>query len=383
MPKKVLFIITKSNWGGAQRYVFDVATNLHPLDFQSIVAFGGNGELSYALSAAGIKTVPITSLGRDVRVSHELRAIIEIFKLVRREKPDVLHINSSKAGLYGALIGRICRVPRIVFTAHGWAFNEPRPSWQRFVFKTLHWLTVLLSHQTIAVSETLKNQLRWPGTPSRISVVRLGRSVPVFKSREDARQLLEMQVTNTAYGLVDFHTDTWIGTIAELHPIKNLSVAIDAVASLVHALPKLRYIIIGEGQERAHLENQIHHLGLEEYVFLVGSLPEAARFMKAFDLFVLPSQSEGAGYVLLEAGLAEVPIVATNVGGIPELISDQETGRLVPPGAVDALTAAIRELLADPARQQEYTAALSRICTEFSVTRMVDETVRVYRDGTQ
>ncbi len=376
--KKVLFLITKSNWGGAQRYVFDIATNLDPLQFQPIVAFGGNGELAEKLTDAGIKTIPLRSLMRDISATKEMRAIFEIISIIRRERPDVLHINSSKAGLYGALIGRLLRVPRVIFTSHGWAFNESRPWWQKLLFKTLHWLTVLLSHETIAVSATLKSQLTWPGAASRMRIVKLGRAIPTFKSKEDARQLLEMQVTNTAYGLVDFHKDTWIGTIAELHPIKNLAVAIDAVASLIHIFPRLRYVIIGEGQERARLSAQIQHLGLEEHVFLVGALPEAARFLKAFDLFVLPSKSEGAGYVLLEAGLAAVPIVATRVGGIPELITNGQTGSLVPSDAVDALTLAIRELLEDSNRQAEYTTTLLPICAAYSIEKMVAETVAVY-----
>jgi glycosyltransferase involved in cell wall biosynthesis len=376
--KKVLFLITKSNWGGAQRYVFDLATNLDPLAFQSIVAFGGNGELADKLTEAGIKTISLKSLVRDISAIKELRAIFELIAIIHRERPDVLHINSSKAGLYGALFGRLLRVPRIIFTSHGWAFNEARPWWQQLLFKTLHWLTVLLSHETIAVSATLKNQLSWPGAASRMRVIKLGRSLPEFKTKEDARQLLEMQVTTTDHGLIDFHEDTWIGTIAELHPIKNLAVAIDAVASLIHIFPSLRYVIIGEGQERAQLTAQIYHLGLEEHVFLVGALPEAARFLKAFDLFVLPSTSEGAGYVLLEAGLASVPIVATNVGGIPELITNGQTGSLVPPDAVDALTIAIRELLENADRQTEYITTLLPICTSYTIEKMVAETAQIY-----
>jgi glycosyltransferase involved in cell wall biosynthesis len=379
MQKKVLFLITKSNWGGAQRYVFDLATELDPLTFQPIVAFGGSGELADKLTAAGIKTIPLKALARDISALKELRAIFEIIKIIRLERPDVLHINSSKAGLYGAFIGRLCRVPRIVFTAHGWAFNESRPQWQKFLFKTLHWLTVGLSHQTITVSGAIKNQLTWPGAQKKMTVVRLGRNAPIFKSEDDARQLLEMQVVNTAYGLVDFHTDPWIGTIAELHPVKNLSVAIDAVAALVHAIPRLRYVIIGEGEEREALTKQIEHLGLEEHVFLVGALPEAARFLKAFDCFVLPSQSEAAGYVLIEAGLAGIPIVATNVGGIPELITNKQTGLLVPAGAVDALTTALRELLGNQSKATEYATALAHICAEYTIERMVTDTVNIYQ----
>lgn len=377
--KKILFLITKSNWGGAQRYVFDLATNLNPLQFQPIVAFGGNGELADKLIEAGIKAIPLKALARDISIPKELRALFQIISIIRRERPHVLHINSSKAGLYGAIIGRILRVPRIVFTSHGWAFNESRPYWQKVLLKTLHWLTVLLSHNTIAVSETLKTQMTWPSAQKRITVIRLGRTVPDFKTKEVARELIEMHVTNTAHGLVDFHGDTWIGTIAELHPIKNHSIAIDAIATLVHAFPKLRYVIIGEGQERARLKSQIQNLGLEEHVFLVGALFEAARLIKAFDVFVLPSQSEGAGYVLLEAGFAKVPIVATNVGGIPELIKNGQTGSLVPPNSVDALTVALAACLQHTEQATSLATNLKTTVLERTLEQMVSKTVAVYQ----
>ncbi len=378
MQKKVLFLITKSNWGGAQRYVYDLATSLDPLEFLPIVAVGGSGELVTKLEAAGIRVIKIPGLQRDISFKKELLSFWQISKILRAERPDVLHVNSSKAGGIGAFLGRLQRVPRVVYTSHGWAFNETRSAVSRIIVGFFHWLTIMFAHTTITVTERLRNQMRWPFTKAKMHTVRLGRAVPLFKTKDDARQLLEMQVTNTAYGLVNFHNDTWIGTIAELHSIKNLDVAIDAVASLIHALPRLRYVIIGEGEERERLTAQIQHLGLEEHVFLVGALPEAARFLKALDLFVLPSKSEAAGYVLLEAGLASVPIVATNVGGIPELITDGQTGTLVPPGAVDALTTAIAELLENTARQAEYTATLQHICTEYSIERMVRDTVSLY-----
>lgn len=378
MQKKVLFLITKSNWGGAQRYVFDLATNFNREEFEPVVLLGGNGELVQKLNDENIRVMAIPALQRDISLTKELKAIWHIATVIKAERPDVLHINSSKAGIYGAILGRLYRVPHIIFTAHGWAFNETRPYWQKITLKLLHWLTVLLSHHTIAVSEAIKRQLNWPGIASKMSVIRLGRSIPDFKSRDDARQLLEMHVTNTAQGLVDFHNDTWIGTVAELHPVKNLPVAINAMASLIHVLPRVRYVIIGDGELREELTRQVQHLGLETHVFFVGVVPEAARFLKAFDLFVLPSRSEAAAYVLLEAALAHVPVVATKVGGIPELITDQQSGLLVPPGDTEALTVALRTMIDHATQRQSYAATLFSRAQDFTIERMVRETVALY-----
>jgi len=376
--KKVLVLITKSNWGGAQRYVYDLVTTLDPIKYQPIVACGGNGELIEKLQTTGIRVTSIAALERDIGTLQELRAFLEILAIIRTEKPDVIHVNSSKAGLYGAFLGRILGVKRVIFTAHGWAFNEDRPLWQQLIFKSMHWLTVIFSHTTITVSHAVKEQLQWPFAQNKMITIPLGRAVPAFKTKDDARQLIEIHAVGTERGLVDFHADTWIGTIAELHPVKNLSVAIDAVAALTHVLPKLRYVIIGEGQERERLTTQIQQLGLEEHVFLVGAFPEAAKLIPAFDIFVLPSHSEASGYVLLEAGLAGVPVIASNVGGVPELIMDKQTGLLVPAGGVDALVAAVRECLEKTEDSTQRANLLKQVATQRNLEAMVSATTHYY-----
>ncbi len=378
--KKVLFLITKSNWGGAQRYVYDLATTLDPALFEVVVALGGSGELAKKLEVAGIRVLRIGSLQRDLSLKKELLSFWQIARVIRSERPDVLHVNSSKAGGIGACIGRLCRVRAVVYTAHGWAFNESRGRFGRTLVGFFHWLTIMFAHRTITVSHALQTQMHWPFTQAKMQTVRLGRAPIDFKTKDDARQLLEMHVTNMDRGLVDFHDDPWVGTIAELHPIKNLLVAVAAIAALIHAIPSLRYIIIGEGEQRTELTEQIKHLGLEEHVFLVGALPEAARFLPAFDLFVLPSRSEAAGYVLLEAGLAQVPVVATNVGGIPELITNTQTGLLVPADSTDALTAALRTLLADRDAGSDMAATLHATARTFTLAAMTEQTTKLYNE---
>ena len=135
---KVLFLITKSTLGGAQRYVYDLATGLDSAEFETCVAVGGEGPLLETLAEAGIKVHKLTHLQRDISFFNEIQTFFELLRIIRKEKPQVLHINSSKAGFLGGLAGRFCRVPKIIFTAHGWAFNEDRSPFQRRIFKLLH-----------------------------------------------------------------------------------------------------------------------------------------------------------------------------------------------------------------------------------------------------
>jgi len=376
--KKVLFLITKSNWGGAQRYVFDLATNLDPEQFEAVVAVGGTGELVPKLNEAGIRTLKLAHMGNTLSVFRLGKILFECVQLLRKERPNVLHTNSSIAGFTGVLAGRCTKIQRIIFTAHGWAFNEDRSQLQKNIFKTFHWLTVLCSHHTTAVSTATKLQMNWPLVQKKMIVINPGRTITDLKHRSEARGILETKMTDSVANLTEYHTDTWIGTIAELHPIKQLNRAIDSIASLTRTIPKIRYVIIGDGQCKESLQQQVKDLGIEQHVFFAGAVHEAARFLKAFDIFVLPSKSEAFGYVLLEAGIARVPIVTTDTGGIPDIITNEMTGLLVQTNDTPALTNAVHILLTDKKLREKLVDANEINANMYTVEKMTKETVKLY-----
>ncbi len=376
---KVLFLITKSTLGGAQRYVEDLASGLDNTLYDVSVAVGGNGPLIDILTGVGTKVYPLKNLTRDIGVASELRSFFELILLIRKVQPDVLHINSSKAGILGSLVGRLYRVPKIVFTAHGWAFNEDRPNWQKTVVKFFHFLTILLSHKTIVVSNGTRAQMDWPFVQKKMSTVHLGRNVDKMKSKEDARGSIEMQVQNADARLIDYHNDFWLGTIAELHPIKRLNRAIDSVSALTKEFPTLRFVIMHDGQLREELQAQVENLGLEKHVFFTGTVENAARLLPAFDAFVLPSKSEAFAYVLLEAGQAKLPVVATRVGGIPDIIEDSANGLLVPAEDTPALTAALRSLIVDEKLREHLATAHFEKSQTFTLEKMIKKTEEVYQ----
>lgn len=377
--KKILFLITKSTLGGAQRYVQDLASELDNTLYDVAVAVGGDGPLIDILTALGIKVYPLKNLTRDIGVISEIRSFFELLRLVRKIRPDVLHINSSKAGVLGSIVGRIARVKNIVFTAHGWAFNEDRSPFQKKLFKLFHFVTIFFSHHTIVVSNGTKAQMDWPFIQKKMTVIHLGRNVSEMKSKDDARGIIEMKVQNSDARLIDFHNHFWIGTIAELHPIKRLDKAITSISVLVKEFPTLRFIIIHDGEMRTKLEEQVRDLGLEHHVFFTGTIENAARLLPAFDAFVLPSKSEAFAYVLLEAGQAKLPVVATRVGGIPDIIEDGVNGTLVPPGDTPVLTAALRSLISDEKLRDRLAQAHFEKSQTFTLEKMVNETEDVYR----
>ena len=374
IAKRVLFIVTKGSWGGAQRYVFDVATGLAARNYEVSVAAGGGSELLSALSKEGVRTVKLVYMERDFARRGEWRAFRELFKIIRAQKPDILHLNSSKAGLLGALAGRILRVPRIVFTAHGWASEESRPWRERVLFLGLHWLTVLLSHCTIAVSEHTRRHLKWfPFASRKMITVHNGISIGAKLSRAASWELLIKRISV----LAAHYTSYRIVSIAELHPNKGLDVALEGLAAL-GSVPWV-LVIMGEGQLRQELERRIQELGLHGQVILAGRVPRAAQYLPAFDLFLLPSRKEGLPYVLLEAGAAELPVLATSVGGIPELIRSMKNGILIDPEVPEAVTGAVRIMAADPKKCRQFGARLKeRVGEAFSTETMLEGVIHAY-----
>lgn len=366
---KVMYVITKTNWGGAQRYVYDLAVAAKKQGFDVHVAGGGSGELLTRLTDAGVPTSSITAFSRDVHLLQEIQAFFELLTLFKKERPRVVHLNSSKAGI-AALAARFARVPHIIFTVHGWAWNEKRPLLQKILITFVYWITLLLCHRSILVSKEAKRQARLlPFVQRKMTIIHNGVHPITYLSREEARKKL----------LPESKKSFWIGTIGELHPIKGHALLIEAFEHFAPDFPDSELVIIGEGEERTNLERLMRIEGVSGSTHLVGNIPEAATYLRAFDLFVLPSRSEGLPYVILEAGQAGLSVLATSVGGIPEAITDGETGMLIPYGDRGALTDGLEYLARNAQIRTTYGTALNAVVEkDFTLTKLVEETFALY-----
>jgi glycosyltransferase involved in cell wall biosynthesis len=370
----ICYVITKSNFGGAQKYVFELATSLHSDAFTVTVALGGEGLLKTKLEAAGIRTVVIPHLERDVSLINEFRVFFFLFNFFRRERCDVVHLNSSKIGGLGSVTAFLAGVPRIIFTAHGFAFNEQRSRVSKLFLKFLYWIIMVVSDTTIAVSGAIKEQVHgWPFVHKKIIVIHNGVKPISFLLKEVARE--QLATMNPSLDL----TRPWVGTIAELHPIKGLDILIDAVAEIHKTHPEYQFVVLGEGEQRTTLEKQIVSRNLKNTFILQGFTNNAATYLKAFDLLVLPSRSEALALVILEAGLAGLPVVASRVGGIPEVITDQVSGLLVPKENTQALRDALLRTLTEKEFAHNMATELhKKVSGTFSFERMLAQTIELY-----
>ena len=387
-PVQVLILITKANWGGAQRYVFDLATRLPKDRFKAEVMTGGGGPLVDKLWEAGIPAHGTLPVRNNISFSENFTAFFKLFFLLRKKKPDVLHLNSSQIGILGSLAGRLTGIKRVVFTIHGWAFNEDRSFLLKAVLKFFYWLALMLCHETIAVSHAAKNQVRnWPGVGNKITVIHngIGQETPFSKVNARFELAGRNPALKKALEAAEEKNTVWVGTIAELHHIKGYEYALKAIHGCLEELKranprqKIIYVICGEGEERAKIESYIEILGLRSTAFLLGHVDNAAQYLKAFDIFLLASLSEGLGYVLLEAGAAQTAVVATAVGGIPEVVEDMSSGILVQPKNHRELAHALSFMIEHPDDRRKYAAELKeRVAKKFSLEEMVKKTGEVY-----
>ncbi|MFZ2522245.1 MAG: glycosyltransferase [Minisyncoccia bacterium] len=373
---RVCFVITKGLWGGAQKYVYNLATQL-PKERYEVSAIIGKGEpLKERFAEKNIRVINVESLGRDISVLSEIKSLFKLFWAIRKERPDVLHLNSPKAGGLGSFIGRILGIKKIIYTAHGWTFNEERPVIHNALILIFSWLTILLCHKIIVIAPREEEQAKILPlvNPRKIVLIRNGIENVEFKEKNEARKHLSNIVKDSGFRIND--SVPWIGTIAELNKNKGIIYTIEALKNVKN---EFQYIILGEGEERTRLDNLVKKYNMEDRIFLVGFVDKANLYLKAFDIFLLSSIKEGLPYVILEAGLAELPVIATSVGGIPDIIDNGKNGILISKTRPGEITKAIEYMMSKPEEREVFGTNLNqKIRDNFSLTQMLDKTERLY-----
>lgn len=370
---KILYIITKSDVGGAQKYVNDLANNLDKNRFEAKVIYGGRD-----IKWLSNETWPWALFLND------WLAVLEIKKLLEREQPDVMHLNSSKAGVIGALAARLAKGnPRVVFTAHGWVFNPTNAiSWPvRRFYILLHKFAALSQDKIICVSEYDYNlALQYKIAPKEKLITihnGIGQNLK-FLSKEKAREeiLKKLEVINNKLQA----EKPWVGSIGRLVKEKNYETFIQAAARMKKQKDGSPvFVLIGEGPELEKLKVKSENLKVSDKFFFISPSGDDARYLKAFDVFVMSSIKEGLPYILLEAMAAGLPIVVTEAGGIPEMIKNHENGLMVAQKNPEQLAAAIQGILENKSVAKELAEQARKAVEEkFSLEKMITETAEIY-----
>ena len=384
LPKrKILFIITQSELGGAMRFIYEFTSRLPREKFTIMVVTGQEGDTTIInqLHQHGIATGILPQLRRDSSPQQDLKALWALRKLIRGFQPDTLFLNSSKAGFIGSLA---CRFPyrlknqsgqpvRVIYRIGGWTFNDPWPNWKKRLWFWLEkvsarWKDIIIVNNEHDFRQAIERKIQ-----PRQKIILIYNGIDLkklqFLSRDEARLKLFEPIAKTAGKI--FQAKLVIGTIANFYPTKGITYLLDAISQLAD-YPEVAWILIGTGPEKTNLKLKIENLKLSDRVFMLGQVPDAHRFLSAFDAFVLPSVKEGFPWTLLEAMAAKKAIVATPVGGVPELIKSGHNGLLVPPADPTALAKALEEVIThDHLRQELGIQAHQTVLNNFTTDKMV------------
>lgn len=389
MNKKILLVVTQSHWGGAQRYVYDLALGLKKSGFLVTIAVGASSlvkenNVDNEVFFSKIKQLhlPIHQLRfltRSIRPCKDFLAVCELYKFIKKEKFDIVHLNSSKAGLIGSLSAKLAGCPKIIFTAHGFVFNEPMNKIKKIFYICLEKFASLFRDKIIVVSEFDKATALQYKIISKDKIVVIHNGIDIQENIGLTKEIAREKLLALAGLSSENKQKKIIGCVANFYKTKGLDVFIKAVGKIVQKNSNVLFFIIGDGELRTNLEKQISDLHLEKFVYLTGYLKDAEVYLPAFDILVSSSFKEGLSYSLLSAGSLGLPIIASKVGGNPEIIQDNGSGLLFEAGDDTALAKAMIFLLSHPEVREKFSRQIAnRVQNNFSVKNMLKKTLAVY-----
>ena len=382
-PIRVLRVIARLNLGGPALHVAYLTEGLRERGYETTLVAGslarGEGSMAHVAEQRGIDVTMLPDLHREISPFHDLRAAHRLAGLIRRLRPHILHTHTAKAGAVGrtaALLAGDARPPIVVHTFHGHVLRGYFGPMRSALFRVLERSLASTSTALVAVSPEVRDDLVALGVAPRekFTVIRLGveleeRVGAPPGARERTRRMLGIAPDRFTVG--------WIGRMTAVKRTDDILLAVKLLRdSGVDAC----LCLVGDGPDRDDVEKRAHKLGVVRNCFFLGYQDEVAPYYAAFDALVLPSANEGTPVSAIEALASARPVVATRVGGVPDVVRDDVDGFLVEPGDIDALAERLGRLASDPALARRMgEAGREWVLDRYSVERLVDDVDRLYR----
>jgi glycosyltransferase involved in cell wall biosynthesis len=383
-PIRVLRVIARLNMGGPALHVAYLSSGLRRRGYETTLLAGevGRGEqtMAYVAEELGVEVTTIPHLHREISPIHDLLATFRVARIMREQRPHILHTHTAKAGAIGriaALLAGRARPPIVVHTFHGHVLRGYFGRFRTGVFRWLERLLAPVADALIAVSPEVRDDLVALGVApaSKFTVVRLGIRLEerIGVDRADRAE------TRRALGVAD---DRFVvGWIGRMTGVKRVDDVLRAFRILRDRRVDACLCMVGDGPDRERVEQLASELGVVRHCLFPGYQEDVGQFFSAFDVFVLPSGNEGTPVTAIEALAGGCPVVATRVGGVPDVVRDGEDGFLVAPGAVEELADRLERLAGDPElRERMGGAGRGRVLPRYSVERLIDDVDRLYRE---
>lgn len=362
--------------GGPPILVLDILQHLDKERFESSIVTGITIDRKYdMIGFARDKHIRVVSMPSLVRNIHPLKDIIALIKLtifLRKEKFDIVHCHTSKGGFVGRIAAKLAGAKIIIYSPHGDIFEGYFCKLVTDFFILLEKFTARFTDKIINLTKIEIERFieRSIGTRRQLTQIYNGINIKYYE-RVPTPNLKK----RAEFGLGK--DDFVCATVGRLVPIKGHTYLIKAIQKVVKVIPEAKFLFVGDGELKSKLSEEIKSLDLQKHIILLGARSDIATILSCINAFLLPSLNEGFGMVLIEAMAARKPVIATNVGGVPEVIINGTTGILVPPKDPEAFSSAIIKLYNNPDISLEMgSAGYSRAKNFFDI----GTTVRKFED---
>ena len=370
-PLKIVYVITRMVVGGAQETTKHMAEHFCREGHEVLLVMGPETGPEGRLEA-NVSTVVLPTLVRRVSPVADLRTVWLLYRLFRRERPDIVQSQTAKARFVAPVAARLARVPSVIQTIHGFSFNNEIDRYE-WLYLRLERIAARMCHWNVFVSDAdlEEAERRRIVDPDKATVIRSGVD-------------LEKMMAADSSGAADLRAEYEIPggkivtLLGRLSSPKTPEVFVDAAALVVKHHPETRFLLVGDGAKKTAIRARIARLGLERSVFLLGLRMDAPELVAASDLVVHSSTHEGLPKTIHEAIAAGKPVIATAVGGIPAVLENGVTGLLVSPLDPEGLAAAMTSLIEDERLGQRLAAAALQTLPEFGVERTMLDAERLY-----
>jgi len=377
---KIVQVITRLDWSGAPDIVEIICGCLDPAIYDITLIYGltlhPSGKTEEFLKRFRGRVIVIPYLKRDVGLLNDLAALVRLYMVFRREEFDIVHTHTAKAGFIGRIAARLAGTPAVIHTPHGHDFYGYFGSLGSRIIIILERIAALFADKIAVLTgiekiDMLKYHICAAG---KIEIVNSGMDFSGFEK-------LDVDIVKKKSKFRIGPDDYAVGMIGRLESIKGFEYFIDSARIVLNSIPNTKFLIVGDGTLRSNLEKRSRRIGIEDKVIFTGWREDMPQIIAMLDVLVLASLNEAVGRVLLEAGIAGKPVVATAVGGIPEIVKDGETGILVPPRDPERMAGAVTGLLKDKERRRAMgCAAKEWIKSNYNKEKMVSEIGNMYKD---